>query len=828
MEHGPAKNLRNTPGRRAIIVAIEEKEKQSGFTLPLMSESALKRKRRKSKRKSPKSDRSDSKDTKSSSKKYERGSKVNKDTTQRSVRQLFQEQTNKGQEDKLFYNLLVGIRIKKLEDGYLTDPELFTRSECIREQNSQALLDKRGLFSRSLSSQSVDSHYPNIELTCHSSIRANQSRGGDHQHQQSVGDSIHTSRNIAYEEFLEQLKSKQSEVYEASNKIDKSDSNRKQVAPQFTQQVEVPEFSPNICLADDCNHMAGEVLGGLSYANTPGVNRDWQEYIKRQPWSIPNHTSSNYSPTSAIMSSAGSTCITTTTYSSAGQLLAQQMMANPTYAAANIGSATNIQGMVTTNSVLAPNLNAPIMAVPAVEDQPNDLKPIYAMFQHITNMVSVGTTATQALRNEVQAYNDKLEEVQDEMESQGAVVNETVKETISNTEEISLLKTMVSKHEKQMSKMLDRMEDSETKHLRRNLLIFGIPEQKEEDALKIVKDFFKIKMEFQEEIPFVTAYRRGVGEHRPMLIQLQNIRDKALIYKNVKKLKDKTNDNGQSYQVRDDLPERLREQDKRYRFLMGKGRNNTALQIKRTTKTNQLTINGSVYKIKAPLPTDSQILELTREEKEELQRCKLITTKPHREKGNYFCAYGAEASSLDKVRTMQKHLRLKHAGATHIVSTYHIASPMPDMQDFDDNGEYGCGARVLKLIQEKNKSNVAVFLVRYHSGTNLGKRRFEIFSDLATSILEMMDEEEQYQWSKLDLERPQLKRWAKRTRGGVMGNRGGAHNILRKSAQTKAKEFLPEQTTGVYGAAFNDSDSEAEVVLQTRAVRKSKPNENGT
>ena len=77
-------------------------------------------------------------------------------------------------------------------------------------------------------------------------------------------------------------------------------------------------------------------------------------------------------------------------------------------------------------------------------------------------------------------------------------------------------------------------------------------------------------------------------------------------------------------------------------------------------------------------------------------------------------------------------MKIKYGDATHVVGAYRLHGARgPFKQGYIDDYEHGAGAKVLEVLKEKDQDNVAVFVVRYHFGANLGKRKFEIYQELA-------------------------------------------------------------------------------------------------
>ena len=208
------------------------------------------------------------------------------------------------------------------------------------------------------------------------------------------------------------------------------------------------------------------------------------------------------------------------------------------------------------------------------------------------------------------------------------------------------------------------------------------------------------------------------------------------------------------------------------------------------------------------MPTDTQVLQMTQEERQLVQQAKVVTSRTHKEKQNTILAYATKVMNVQEVRAVQKHLKLKHLDATHIVTVYHLPGEMPNLRDYDDNGEIGCRQRILQMIKAAATTNVAVFIVRYHSGKNLGLRRFEIFRELADDVLADLQDETNMEVSKLSQPSPRkMKGWQKRTRGGIQGIRGGVFF---------ARGGLQSVRGNVHKVV--DSDSEAEVVFKASRI----------
>ena len=63
------------------------------------------------------------------------------------------------------------------------------------------------------------------------------------------------------------------------------------------------------------------------------------------------------------------------------------------------------------------------------------------------------------------------------------------------------------------------------------------------------------------------------------------------------------------------------------------------------------------------------------------------------------------------------------------------------LQDFSDNKETGV---ILSMLKRMQAFNIAVFVVRYKSGPNIGGVRFQIIQELAKAAVKMIPESIKY------------------------------------------------------------------------------------
>ena len=552
--------------------------------------------------------------------------------------------------------------------------------------------------------------------------------------------------------------------------------------------VSAPGFmSP--CLVADCNWHQGEIS-----------EVEWQNYLKDMA------TTSTVTTTTTTVAGQGAN-IVTMSYSTASQL--QRMN--------SISSTTNIMDAGrrgTTTSIFQPPPNTP-----------TELMPIYQILAQISTQIDAGNRKTDSLVNEVQLYNMQVSTLKQDIEEQFASITEATTHINKCEDKIEKLTNIVVSQEKDLKSLKNQLQDIAVQSNSNNLIIFGTTEV--EDAKQAAKDFFKLKLEIEDEIAVENVYWRGKGKSRPMCVTLQNVKDKGLIYKNVKNLKGKKNEDGKSFNVTDDLPLELQEQQRKYRGMITRNKSNTASRITMSVKNQKLSVNNSTYKQQVPAPTPVELLQLTEHKLSLIQTKQLFTVEKVQERHNAYYAYACVTDKIAEIRAVYKHLSIKHAGATHIAMAHNLTGLTPELQDYDDHGEIGLGAKMLRYLIDEEAQNIAVFIVRY-AGNNLGVRRFEIPLELLEQLILKVKDLENCSVSYIHPRTSRLKtpRKYSRIRGGVTAIQGGAFNgrgrTLHAPAQSlKANNlvnrFQPLATNTPQSTEF-ESESNPEVVIRSQEM----------
>ena len=229
------------------------------------------------------------------------------------------------------------------------------------------------------------------------------------------------------------------------------------------------------------------------------------------------------------------------------------------------------------------------------------------------------------------------------------------------------------------------------------------------------------------------AHRIGTGDDRPMVVKFSDQKNKAKVFAQLSNLK------GKSIYVNDQLPEELSERRRRDRQILATNKKLPDGQRLKTLKMKKgrLHVGDKVYQPKIQPPKRSEILAMTSSELHDLKEMAMAKTQDITEQHSRFRGYACAVSSLSDVSKAYKHLKIKHCDATHVILAYRLANVDPlDGEGWCDDGEHQAGSKLLKMLRNNNKTQTAVFVVRYYGGIHLQKRRFAIILELAEQALE--------------------------------------------------------------------------------------------
>ena len=233
-------------------------------------------------------------------------------------------------------------------------------------------------------------------------------------------------------------------------------------------------------------------------------------------------------------------------------------------------------------------------------------------------------------------------------------------------------------------------------------------------------------MELKDEIPIRKVHRIGkesLGD-RPMLVKLNDVNDKAKIFKSVSKLKGKQNVKRKLFSVDNDMDPEQAEVKTYYRQLVKENQQleqHDQLEIK--FHQGQVVANNEKIKPQLFALTAARILTTTDTEQQDIRATKLYKGEEFTEKGSDYISYTQKVKTVKDVQKGLYKMKFKYADATHISCAYRLDNAKgPFRQEYMDDEEPGAGRTILQAIKDRGLTGVAVFIIRYYGGIKLGKR----------------------------------------------------------------------------------------------------------
>ncbi|XP_061179611.1 protein IMPACT homolog [Saccostrea echinata] len=299
--------------------------------------------------------------------------------------------------------------------------------------------------------------------------------------------------------------------------------------------------------------------------------------------------------------------------------------------------------------------------------------------------------------------------------------------------ELQVLKSIVVNLDRRVTQQENEIVDLKGRSMKDNILVHNLAEDDQEDLTTRVSDL--IKEHLNLEVGFIRIHRNGQkfpGNSKPRSItgKLQNYNDKELILQAIRQKRENGTINNMPFYITPQTPLQINESKKKLQEMNNKYREEN---VKTKIVGNKLVFpNGSVYRDKVLPPRAEDLLMLDKEEIEKLEECDVNRCDSVTEDGNIFTSLISEIHTYAQVRDVYKNVlrNADYACANHNILVYRFKDAQGRVHDgYCDNGEYGAGRRMLKVLVERDVLNVAVVISR-KNGRHLGPRRFDVMNDL--------------------------------------------------------------------------------------------------
>ena len=196
-------------------------------------------------------------------------------------------------------------------------------------------------------------------------------------------------------------------------------------------------------------------------------------------------------------------------------------------------------------------------------------------------------------------------------------------------------------------------------------------EDTNENCNETVTNFFSQTMKIAKSIKISHAQRHGNGKPRLMKVTLANAKDKSEIYKCGKNLKGIRNRHDKPYFLNDQLSIEKQEEQRRFRDLRAKNRDNPASDsMNMLMSKGKLLINDVAYKPKIKPPTNREII--LPDNLAAIEKLKMQTSSTIKNGKCKFIGMSCEVASLSDVRNGYIKAKRLHPRSLYIVCAFRI------------------------------------------------------------------------------------------------------------------------------------------------------------
>lgn len=334
----------------------------------------------------------------------------------------------------------------------------------------------------------------------------------------------------------------------------------------------------------------------------------------------------------------------------------------------------------------------------------------------------------------------KVDDLEEQINQHNDDIDDLSKELHETKFRLQIVSNIVIKQDEQIGFLKQKINEMQKREMSGNIVITGIPEEKQEKPIQLFNTFIEKGLEIREMIPANKAYRIGAGQNRPLIVELRHPENKGKIFSNATKLKGKVNEKGKPYFVAEQLPEEMNEKRRRMNELVSENKKKpNSHRLDMSFQRGQLMINEELYHKHITPPSAKELLNPDESLYDKADELDIIKGKKEEQEKSRFISYAVAVDNLDEVQAALLKVRMKFADATHVSCAYRIPGVnTPKNQDYIDDGEHGCGRTMLKVLKEEQLLNIAVIIVRYYGGKHLGIKRFDIFRNLAQEAIKAL------------------------------------------------------------------------------------------
>lgn len=358
------------------------------------------------------------------------------------------------------------------------------------------------------------------------------------------------------------------------------------------------------------------------------------------------------------------------------------------------------------------------------------------------------------LQDSVDGVVNKLSDQESAAKTAGQDIQEVKQDCFKNTGDIrslehqlqetqsqlKIVQNLVICQDEQIGFLKSKITEMQQREMSSNLVITGIIETKDEKPLQSFNNFVQNELQLQELIPANKAFRVGSGTARPLIVELRHPESKRKIFGNASNLKGKSNSKGKPFFVSDHLPEELNEHRQHMNELFAENKKKPADKKQNMLmQRGNLLIDDESYEKAIIAPSAAEILDPSAPLVETIDQLDIIKGIDGVRGKSRFVSYAVAVQDCADINAAYLKLKSEFTQATHISCAFRLPGFQTHInQDYYDDGEWGCGRTMLKVLKKEQILNIAVFLIRFYGGKHLGTARFDVFREFTSEAINQL------------------------------------------------------------------------------------------
>jgi len=296
----------------------------------------------------------------------------------------------------------------------------------------------------------------------------------------------------------------------------------------------------------------------------------------------------------------------------------------------------------------------------------------------------------------------------------------------------NILEGRVARADREIDVMKEDLLSQQARSMRDNVQFFNIPDREDEVCREVVEEFMKTEMKIPEEklakIKFDRIHRVGDYDrnHTRVIIGKTSSEGKQIIFQHVRNLK-------RPYGVSEQLPPKLAQRKKK---LMPQYKE--ARHLKKNVKwsVDKLIIDGKVTSVQKDRV---QNVNVSTTQRAVTLQSEVHHSQPIERKGASFRGHRVDIRERDDV------IPALHAiysddrvgRASNNTYAYRLRSGDRCIEHYEDDGEWGAGAKLLDFLRDNDIEDSIVCISRWSSGAYIGRARYDAILQAAKEVLDL-------------------------------------------------------------------------------------------